>query len=241
MIKRLLLACVAMVISVHVWAEEGAFPNLKVSSVAVSADDIESIKRGAKFFSTTCMSCHTMVYLRYDKLAHDQGVIYDKMPINVKQWPNGIKPPDLSLEASVRGVDWIYTYLHSFYQDPSRPTGVNNLLVPGTAMPNILGPYQGDQILAKHVEPTILYHQLHWFDYLTLTRQGTMSPEEYDRLVTDIVNFLQYAAEPYQQTQHHIGYWVLGFLAILFVFMYLVKKEYWRDIYKPRSRDNKLP
>ena len=79
-----------------------------------------------------------MIYLRYDKIAQEAGITYEKMPINVKTWPYGVTPPDLSLEADVRGVDWIYTYLHSFYQDSSRPTGVNNLLVPNTAMPDIV-------------------------------------------------------------------------------------------------------
>ena len=179
------------------------------------------------------MACHTLVYLRYDKVAQDAGITLDKMPINVSNWPFGIKPPDLSLEASIRGVDWIYTYLHSFYQDSSRPTGVNNLLIPNTAMSGILAPYQGDQVLVTNkVSLGILYNDTNWYDLLVLTKQGSMTPEQFDATMADLVNFLAYAAEPFHEEQRHLGWWVLGFLAVLFVLMYFIKKEYWKDVKK---------
>lgn len=198
------------------------------------SNSMESIKRGAKFFATNCLSCHTLVYLRYDKVAQEAGITYEKMPLNVKTWPYGVTPPDLSLEYNVRGAAWIYTYLHSFYQDAKRPTGVNNLLVPGTAMPAILAPYQGDQVLVEH-PATDLMHESQWYDMLKLTRQGTMTPEQYDATVADLVNFLHYAAAPYQAQQHQIGKWVLLFLALMFVLLYLLKREYWKDVKKRKA------
>lgn len=231
---RYILAILLIVFSTHGWAEgEGATSGLELAQAPIDQNDMASIKRGAKFFATNCMSCHTMVYLRYDKVAQEAGITYDKMPINVKTWPYGVTPPDLSLEASIRGVNWIYTYLHSFYQDPARPTGANNLLVPETAMPAILSPYQGQQTLAKgKPEAGIFLYNVEWYDLLVLTQQGTMSPEEFDATIADLVNFLGYAAEPYRIEQHRIGWWVLGFLAILFVLTYFLKKEYWKDVKK---------
>lgn len=230
---NILLAIVLVMCSSQIWAEEIAFEGLTLAEAPINRSDIESIKRGAKFFATNCMSCHTMIYLRYDTIAKDAGITLDKMPINVKTWPYGVTPPDLSLETSTRGVNWIYTYLHSFYQDASRPTGVNNLLLPNTAMPAILAPYQGDQVLVEHKpEAGILYKDTNWYNYLKLVRQGSMTPEQFDATVTDLVNFLAYAAEPYHEQQRTIGWWVLGFLVILFVMMYMLKREYWKDVKK---------
>lgn len=231
---RHILAILLITFSTQVWAEEGTVTGLQLAEAPIHRGDMESIKRGAKFFATNCMSCHTMVYLRYDKLAQEAGITIDKMPLNVKTWPYGVTPPDLSLEADIRGVNWIYTYLHSFYQDPERPTGVNNLLVPNTAMPNIVGPYQGEQVLVKDPVPDLLGH-VRWYDVVKLTKQGTMTPEQFDETIADLVNFLAYSAEPFHNEQRNIGFWVLIFLAVLFVMMYFLKKEYWKDVKKHKD------
>lgn len=234
---RHLFAILLVSFSTQLWAE-GLPPveEIALSQAPIDRSDMESIKRGAKFFATNCMSCHTMKYLRYDKIAQEAGITIDKMPLNVTSWPYGVTPPDMSLEAGVRGVDWIYTYLHSFYKDPARPTGVNNLLVPNTAMPGIISAYQGEQILVTdQLDPGVIDHTIYWYDLVTLTNQGSMSPGQFDETIADLVNFLAYAAEPYRQQQHHIGYGVLGFLAILFVLMYMLKKEYWKDVKKRRD------
>lgn len=231
MMKRYLLAFLlglSTVATSYCYAEE-PLEGLKLATAPINRDDMESIKRGAKVFATTCMTCHTLVYLRYDKVAQEAGITLDKMPLNVKTWPNGVTPPDLSLEASVRGVDWIYTYLHSFYKDPSRPTGVNNLVFPNAAMPAILAPYQGEQALVEHPVHD-MSGAMEWYDALVLVHQGTMTPEQYDAYTADIVNFLAYAAEPYHADQHRIGKWVLAFLLFFSVLAYMLKKEYWKDV-----------
>jgi ubiquinol-cytochrome c reductase cytochrome c1 subunit len=232
MMMRYIIAIFLIIFSTQVWAEEES-NGLILAKAPIDRSDMASIKRGAKFFASTCMSCHTMIYLRYDKVAQEAGITYDKMPINVKTWPYGVTPPDMSLEASVRGVDWIYTYLHSFYVDSTRPTGRNNLLVNNTAMPAILAPYQGDQVLLKEKPDSgIIFHDVEWFDLLKLEKEGSMTPDEFDAATADLVNFLAYAAEPYHNAQHRLGYWVLGFLVVLFVLAYMLKKEYWKDIKK---------
>ena len=207
---------------------------IELSKAPVNIHDTASIKRGAKLFATVCIACHTLIYLRYDKLAQEAGVTYERMPINVKTWPQNVKPPDLSLEANVRGVDWIYTYLHSFYIDRSRPTGVNNLVFPGTAMPDMVASFQGMQTLAPDVKSTqgVYDHALQWYDMVELKSQGSMTPAEFDRTITDVVNFLAYAAEPYKVSQQRLGGWVIGFLLILWFLLYLLKREYWKDVKK---------
>lgn len=233
MSMRRLFIIILMLFSCQVLAEEQV--NIVFAKAPIDRSDMASIKRGAKFFATNCMSCHTLIYLKYDKIAQEAGITYDKMPINVTAWPFGVKPPDLSLETDIRGINWIYTYLHSFYLDPARPTGVNNLLVPNTAMPDILAPYQGDQKQVSGKPSTTIYGQWQWYDLVELTKQGSMTPEQFDAAIADLVNFLVYAAEPYEQEQHRVGLWVLGFLVILFVMMYFLKREYWKDVKKHKK------
>lgn len=234
MMIRYILAILLTLFASQLWAE-GEVEGLVLAKAPIDRSNVDSIKRGAKFFSTTCMSCHTLIYLRYDKIAKEAGITLDKMPINVKEWPYGVAPPDLSLEADVRGVDWIYTYLHSFYKDTSRPSGFNNLVFPNTAMPNMIAPYQGEQVLVKDPMSDLLHHY-QYYDLVKLTQQGTMTPEQYDETIADLVNFLAYAAEPFHEEQVTLGWWVLGFLAILFVMMYALKREYWKDVKKHRKK-----
>ena len=236
MISKIFACLLFCFFSSTVFAEEII---IALDKAPIERNDINSIKRGAKFFATTCIACHTLIYLRYDKLAINAGITYERMPVNIKVWPFGIKPPDLSLEANVRGLDWIYTYLHSFYLDPARPTGFNNLLFLNTVMPGILTPLQGQQIRIPENQPIEnIYRYSHasqWYDLLLLQKQGAMTPQQFDALVTDIVNFLAYAAEPYHQQQTHLGKWVIGFLFILFVLAYLLKQSYWQDIKRKKK------
>lgn len=230
---RYLIAILLATISCQLWAAEPV-EGLQLSEAPIHRNDIDSIKRGAKFFASNCLSCHTLKYLTYDKLTQDAakaaGAKTDHPPVPLF----GITPPDLSLEADVRGVDWIYTYLHSFYVDSTRPSGANNLLVPNTAMTNVLGPYQGEQVLVEH-PVSDMFSQYEWFDLVKLTKQGSLSSEDFDKTTADVVNFLAYASAPYHADQERIGYWVLGFLVILFVMMLMLKKEYWKDVKKRRD------
>jgi ubiquinol-cytochrome c reductase cytochrome c1 subunit len=65
---------------------------------------------------------------------------------------------------------------------------------------------------------------------LTETSKGTQSVTEYDTTVRDLVNFLVYASEPAAMSRKAIGIWVLFVLGVLFIFAYLLKREFWRDV-----------
>lgn len=225
--KRYILTALIAFLSTQAIAADNLpeLERLRLSEPKINRADMDSIKRGAKFFATNCNSCHALSYLKYNPLVKEVGIVYNRVPP-----PLPIAPPDLSLEANVRGTDWIYTYLHSFYVDPKAPTGVNNLVFPNTSMPNIVAPYQGEQELVKTAVPD-LYGYYEWYDWLKLTKEGTMTPDQFDATISDLVNFLAYAAEPYYEDQHHLGRWVLGFLAVLFVLMFFLKKEYWKDVH----------
>ncbi|OHX13839.1 cytochrome c1 [Chromobacterium sphagni] len=219
----------------------------------INIQDTESLQRGAQIFVNYCLSCHSASMLRYNRL-EDIGLteeqikanllpegakIGDQMNISMdkkdaKAW-FGATPPDLSLIARSRGADYLYSYLRGFYRDPTRPTGWNNLVFDKVGMPHIFWEWQGEQQLKteKDAEGNEV-HKLQLVKAGTLTKleNGKANTVEYDRRMTDLTNFLVFMGEPAQVQRQQIGYVVLMFLGLLlFPLVYLLKKEYWRDVH----------
>ena len=223
-------------------AEGGAALQLARNDVA----NIASLQRGARNFVNYCSGCHSAKYVRYSRLAEDLELsekqvtdnlmfvgerIHDTIKIGMKpedasHW-FGTTPPDLSLIARSRGADYIYSFLKSFYLDPSRPTGTNNLILPGTSMPHVLWELQGLQRAVYDGESDAEHNTVHKkFKEFELAKQGSLSPQEYDQFVRDTVNFLDYIAEPMQLERRNLGMRVLAFLIVFFLFAYFLKKEF---------------
>ena len=139
-------------------------------------------------------------------------------------------PPDLTLVARVRGADWIYTYLRSFYVDESRPFGVNNTVFPEVGMPHVLQPLQGTPRMVEEEAmvdgETVMRHA-----GIKTDGDGALTTEEYDHAILDLVNYLEYTGEPFRLESESIGKWVLIFILVLFVFVFMLKKEFWRDVH----------
>ncbi len=229
--------------------------NVHLDEHRTDLHDTASLQRGAQTFANYCMGCHSMEHARYNRVAKDLGIPENLMmenlvfadkkfgdlmtiamrPEDSKKW-FGATPPDLTLVARVRRPDWVYTYLRSFYEDPSRPWGVNNLVFKDVGMPNVLGHLQGVQKLGTaHVK--VGYDTLTGQEIteerehvLYLDEEGSLSAEEFDKLVYDLVNFMVYMAEPIALERQTIGWWVLLFLVIFFVPVYFLNKEYWKDV-----------
>ena len=143
----------------------------------------------------------------------------------------GQVPPDLSLITRVRGSDWVYTYMKSFYLDDTRPLGWNNTLFPNASMPHVLWELQGLQQAVYDGESDAEHNTVHKkFKEFELAKQGSLSPQEYDQFVRDTVNFLDYIAEPMQIERRNLGMRVLAFLIVFFLFAYFLKKEFWKDV-----------
>ncbi|MGH8239891.1 MAG: cytochrome c1 [Steroidobacteraceae bacterium] len=212
--------------------------------------NLASLQRGARNFVNYCMGCHSARYVRYSRLGADLGLseqqvienlmftgerIHDTMRISMRpedaaRW-FGVVPPDLSLIARSRGPDYIYSFLKSFYLDPSRPTGVNNLVLPGTAMPHVLWGRQGLQEAVYDGESDAEHNAVHKrFKEFRQLRPGSDTAKEFDEFVRDTVNFLDYIGEPMQLERRSIGLRVLAFLLVFFLFAYFLKKEYWKDV-----------
>lgn len=212
--------------------------------------DLASLQRGARNFMNYCQGCHSLKYERYQRMATDL-----KIPTSVLQqnlvppgstaldyigtpMPDadaaawfGKVPPDLSDITRYLGTDFIYQYLKTFYQDPSSPTGSNNLAAPNVAMPDVLSDLEGiKQAVYRTVRgPDGTSTQV--FDHFNTVSSGNMTPEQFDQFVTDTVNFLDYVGEPAQVARRRMGYWVVLFLLVLTGFAWLLKKEYWKDVH----------
>lgn len=209
-----------------------------------------SLQKGAKLFVNYCMGCHSLEHQRYNRMARDIGLTDEQVKNNLiftgakvgetmknampktdaKRW-FGVAPPDLSVISRARGVDYLYTYLLTFYQDSTRPYGVNNAAFPNSGMPHVLWELQGMQ---KPVYETHKDHDGHETKVLKdfeLVQPGSMSPPQYKEAMADLVNFLAYVGEPIQLERQRLGLWVILYLCLAFVVFYLLKKEYWKDVH----------
>lgn len=247
--RHLIAACALLMPMLSHASEEGP----ELDKAPINIQDTESIQRGARLFTNYCLSCHSAIGMRFnrledvglseqqikdnlmfttDKIGNTMAIAMDKA--DAKKW-FGAAPPDLSVIARSRGADWLYTYLRSFYRDPSRPTGWNNTVFDKVGMPHVLWQMQGEQELKVEKDK-----EGHEVKSLVLTKPGTMTKiveghavtAEYDQRVADLVNYLVFMGEPAQVTRYQIGYVVLLFLGlILLPLAYFLKKEYWKDIH----------
>jgi ubiquinol-cytochrome c reductase cytochrome c1 subunit len=219
--------------------------------------DMASIQHGAKLFVNYCLNCHSASFMRYNRM-RDIGLTEDQIKKNMlfatdkvgevmktsldprqgKDW-FGAAPPDLSLIARSRsgangsGADYLYTYLRSYYRDDTKATGWNNVVFPNVAMPNVLWELQGqrepkyEEVKSEHEAGGATEHRLVGFTQLT---PGTLTPQQFDESVADLVAFLQWMGEPAQAHRVRLGVWVLIFLAILTVITWRLNAAYWKDV-----------
>lgn len=243
--KKIIYAVLALLPALVIAAGSG----IPLDKAGYDLSDKVSLQHGAVTFMNYCAGCHSTQYQRYNRVAEDLGIPENLMKENLiftdakvgdlmkssmsendaAKW-FGAPPPDLTLVARVRGADWIYTYLRSFYVDVSRPFGVNNTVFPSVGMPHVLEPLQGTpqaDFAVNKVDGMDVQHVVS----IKSDGNGEMNSEEYDQTVLDLVNFLVYSAEPVQQERERVGFWVLGFIVIFFIFTVLLKNEFWRDVH----------
>ncbi len=217
-----IIGFVALVFSLYAPAVNAAGGHaVDLQTAPINLEDKASLQRGARLFTDYCMGCHSVNYIRYERLATDLDIpeelikeefifndkdIFAQMRISTpseygKKW-FGVQPPDLTLETRLRSPDWVYTYLLSFYEDSSRPFGVNNKIFPNVGMPHIMA-----------------------------NMQASVSEEEFKSAMGDITNFLTYTGDPDKLERENIGRWILIFLAILFIPVWFLNREYWKNIH----------
>jgi ubiquinol-cytochrome c reductase cytochrome c1 subunit len=251
MMKRLILTLLLALAGAAHAAEGGVawdrFPTDKLT-------DRAALQHGAKLFVNYCLSCHSAAYMRFNRM-EDIGLTPEQIKANLlfttdkvgetmkatldpklaKEW-FGATPPDLSVIARSRassngsGADYLYTYLRTYYRDPAKPTGWNNLAFPNVGMPHVLWELQGERrpLYEKRTEHgrSVEVFTGGWEQ----VKPGTLNPRAYDDAVADLVAFLQWMGEPAQKTRVQIGVWVLMFLGVFTVIAWFLNAAYWKDV-----------
>ena len=210
-----------------------------------SVADVASLQRGLRDFAGYCRGCHALKYMRYSRMANDLQITPDQlqkfllpagdkpsdyvstpMPSADAQTWFGKVPPDLSLIARARGDGYLFRFLTTFFSDPTRQTGANNLQLPSVAMPDVLSTLEGVKVA---VFKTVDKEQV--FDHFVQVAPGSLSHEEYLATVRDLVNFLDYVGEPAQVQRRSLGVKVVLFLLAFTALTYLLKREYWKNVH----------
>ena len=243
-VSRAAVFAAGLLVSASAFASSGG----NLQQAGTDLEDKASLQRGAQLYMNNCAGCHSLKYLRYARIGEDLGLTEDEVQQNLNLGGGkigdhvispmtaemgvaafGKAPPDLSVIARVRGSDWIYTYLKSFYLDESRPLGWNNKLFPNASMPNPLWELQGLQH-AEFGAPDPATGERH-VESLKVTQPGRQEAREFDQTARDITNFLEYVGEPAALKRQSIGVWVILFLSALTFLAYLLKQEYWKDVH----------
>ena len=246
--NKLILASLLLIAPVLGFAAGGHEVPLEPAKIDLA--DKASLHRGAKYFVNYCMGCHSLQYVRWNRLAADTGLTDAEVLQNFvftdanagsqmtgsmksedgEKW-FGTAVPDLTLVTRWRSPDWVYSYLKSFYLDPARPYGVNNTVFPDVGMPHVLQPLQGAQKAVYHESTDSAGHPAKTFEHFEVSAPGALSKVEYDKVVRDLTAFLTYAGEPMKLQRQQLGIYVILFLAVFFVLAYALKKEYWKDVH----------
>lgn len=257
MMKKIIAALLtALSLSAAVHANEGGpawdqFPKERLT-------DLAALQNGAKLFVNYCLNCHSASSMRYNRM-QDIGLTDDQIKKNLlfagekvgelmtvaiaakdaKEW-FGATPPDLSVIARSRagsngsGADYLYTYMRTFYRDETRPTGWNNLVFPSVGMPHVLWQLQGEQraVFAEEKDPhgAADAKPVHVFKGFQQTKPGSLSKDEYDHAVADLVGYLQWMGEPAQNQRVRLGVWVMIFLAIFTTIAWRMNAAFWKDV-----------
>lgn len=268
--KLIAFAALALLPVTGMTAGGGHNPFIEPANIDLNND--AAIQRGSKYFANYCMGCHSAKYVRY-KLMTKVGLTEDQIKENLifsdskvgdlmtiampttdaGKW-FGASAPDLTLEARLRGSDWVYSYLKSFYGDAARPMGVNNVVFPNVGMPNVLWELEGikeavyryevhhdghtvasfdneAEALALANEKGDEYKLAKVVDHLVTTQPGKLSAAEFDQVARDLTTYLTYIAEPMKLERQRMGVWVVLFLVVFTVLAYLMKKEWWKDVH----------
>ena len=246
------LATIALVPLLAV-ASEGGFP---LDHAPERGNDLPALQNGARLFVNYCLNCHSASLVRYNRL-RDIGLSDDQIRANLlftsekvgdlmkvslaekdaKAW-FGAVPPDLSVIVRAKssgqgsGADYVYTYLRTYYKDPSRATGWNNLVYPNVAMPHVLWELQGVR-KAKFVEEKDPHDEsktVHKFEGFEQIKPGKLSSQAYDVQIADLVGFMAWMSEPVKNKRQQLGVWVLLFMSILVFLTWRLNASFWKEV-----------
>jgi ubiquinol-cytochrome c reductase cytochrome c1 subunit len=255
---------IALMASIAPSALFAAESNWPMESFSPNLENMPSLQNGWRVYMNYCIGCHSLKHQRYERTADDleipHDIVLDELiftgqkigelmtiamdPAQAKAW-FGAPPPDLTMVTRVRGTEWVYNYLKTFYLDEARPFGVNNKVFENVGMPNVLQGLQGIQTSECIQMPKVADNGGEMRDPLVpgkaITEErcgqlvleegsGSMTAEEFDQTVYDLTNFLHYVSEPSRLERQRIGVYVILFLIILYVLTFLLAREFQKDV-----------
>jgi ubiquinol-cytochrome c reductase cytochrome c1 subunit len=251
--KTVLAGAAAMLLGAPVLAAEEGHGASGVDWQAWKAgnqvSNTASLQRGAANFVNYCLGCHSVKYMRFERMAKDLGIPDEQLRANLI--PTGAKPtdymvstfpaadaeqwfgraaPDLSLITRSKGADYVYQFLKGFYVDTTKPSGTNNLALDGAAMPAVLSDLEGVKAVVFGEAAADGHAGGKHVERFEQVSPGSLTPEQFDGFVRDTVNFLDYVGEPAQVQRRSMGVWVVLFLLVFTAFAWMLKREYWKDV-----------
>jgi ubiquinol-cytochrome c reductase cytochrome c1 subunit len=243
-----ILACIVALVALPFGAAFGAGGEVHLDQAMNDVSNKASLQRGAKNFVNYCLGCHTAKYARYNRVAADIGLTEEQMienlmftgdsphatminginPDDARRW-FGVVPPDLSLITRSKGTDYVYTFLKSFYVDPGKATGVNNLALPGTAMPHVLWQLQGTQEAVWEGHTDAQGNAQKHFKEFTW-RAGQAQPRGVRRVRARHRQLPRLPRRAGAGEAPVARLLVIAFLVFFTLLAYALKKEYWKDV-----------
>ncbi len=250
--KKIILS-LALALGLVTGANAGGGDTIAWDKAPNKINDLAALQNGAKLFVNHCLNCHSAAFMRYNRLT-DIGLteqqikdnllfttdkVGDTMKANIdpkqaKEW-FGANPPDLTVIARSRaghggtGADYLYTYMRTFYRDETKATGWNNLAFPNVGMPHVLWEMQGVRrpIFEERQESG---HKVQVFKGWEQVTPGTMTPQQYDQAMADLVGYLQWMGEPAQTQRVRLGMFVMLFLLGFMYIAWRLNASFWKDI-----------
>lgn len=221
-----------------IWKFDGVFGTV----------DRQSAQRGFQVYKEVCASCHSLNRVAFRTLSglgfseaeikalaetytlrdgpNDAGEMFDRAGLPSDKFVppfaneqaaraanNGAYPPDLSLiiKARPNGANYVYSLLTGYEDAPADfhlGDGMNyNPYFPGMqiGMPAPLS------------------------DGAVTYEDGTVASK--DQMARDVVNFLQWTAEPEMEQRKAMGLRTMLFLGIMSIFFFVAKKRVWKNIH----------
>ncbi len=217
---KLALLCLASIV-----AADGLEAYIRLPKVSIDTSNAEKVSEGAAFFKERCFTCHSMKYLRFDDVSLNAGI----NPKDAPQWSKdswkGHPPPDLSLVAITKGVDWLYGYLKGYYFENG---SYDNIMWQNTAMPNPYPDLQGKQKLIMTPEQIRAFHP-RFYQVVKLDTSGSISAHAFNDKIDALLHYLVYASDPSVEERHSFGPMVLIFMMTLSLFAFLLYRDFYRD------------
>ena len=208
--------------------EEGGW---RLLHAGTDINNVPSLQRGARNFMNYCSGCHSLKYLRYNRMAADlqipergarcqsdvhlrQGLRHDqhRRCRRMRESWFGKQPPDLSLIARAKGVG-LRLFVPARASMPTRPVrgASTTCICRAPRCRTCCRSCRACRSRCSRAKPDGRRRRQHGAGGRRADdSRARLKPEEYDQFVRDIANFLDYAGEPIKAKRQSLGVFVIA-------------------------------